>query len=638
MSSLNKTFPQLLLERTARAGSKVALREKDFGIWNEITYQEYLDQVKSLSLGFAKLGFKRGDKLAIVGDNRPEWVISELAAQALGGISVGIYQESLPNEMSFILDHCDATIVVVEDQEQVDKILEIKKEIPKVTNIIYYDPRGMRNYQDDALMSFEEVQALGKTLDEEEPAFFQSEVKKGSEHDVAIFSYTSGTTGNPKATMLTYKNLLDMAKNLSTIDPLTDKDEYVSFLPLAWIGEQMMTMGMGLYNGMTINFPEEPSTVLENLREIGPQVMFSPPRIYEDMVSRFQVKIQDAGWLKRKIYHWCKPVGERIARANFENKEIPFTTKLQYKIADYFMFSAIRDHLGLLGMKRAYTGGAPLGPDVFEFFHSIGVNVKSIYGQTEVSGISIVHRDGDIKLDSVGIPIPGTEVKISDEGEILIKSSSIFKGYYKNDKGTKETIQSGWLHTGDAGRLDEEGHLYVIDRIKDVIRLHSGEMFSPNFIENKLKFSSYIQEAVAIGKDRPYVVAMINIDMENVGRWAEKNQISYTTYTDLSSKPEVLGLIQKQVNEINRTLPEKARVRKFVLLYKELDADDEELTRTKKVRRQFVAKKYEALIEGMYTKEERIAVEGKIKYRDGKEQTIHTTLQVIFMDEGEGAA
>lgn len=638
MSSLNKTFPQLLLERTARAGSKVALREKDYGIWNEITYQEYLDQVMSLSLGFAKLGLKRGDKVAIVGDNRPEWVMSELAAQALGGISVGIYQESLPNEMGFILDHCDATIVVVEDQEQVDKILEIKKEIPKVTNIIYYDPRGMRNYQDDALMSFEEVQALGKTLNEEEPAFFQSEVKKGSEHDVAIFSYTSGTTGNPKATMLTYKNLLDMAKNLSTIDPLTDKDEYVSFLPLAWIGEQMMTMGMGLYNGMTINFPEEPSTVLENLREIGPQVMFSPPRIYEDMVSRFQVKIQDAGWLKRKIYHWCKPIGERIARAHFENKEIPFTTKLQFKIADYFMFSAIRDHLGLLGMKRAYTGGAPLGPEVFEFFHSIGVNVKSIYGQTEVSGISIVHRDGDIKLDSVGIPIPGTEVKISDEGEILIKSSSIFKGYYKNDKATKETIHSGWLHTGDAGRLDEEGHLYVIDRIKDVIRLHSGEMFSPNFIENKLKFSSYIQEAVAIGKDRPYVVAMINIDMENVGRWAEKNQISYTTYTDLSSKPEVLGLIQKQVNEINRTLPEKARVRKFVLLYKELDADDEELTRTKKVRRQFVAKKYEALIEGMYTKEERIAVEGKIKYRDGKEQTIHTTLQVIFMDEGEGAA
>lgn len=638
MSSKNMTFPKYLIERTKKTGSKVALREKDFGIWNEITYEQYFNEVKFLSLGLAKLGFQRGDKLAVIGDNRPEWVISELATQSLGGISVGIYQESLPNEISYILDHCDATFVVVEDQEQVDKLFEIKDEIQKVKSIIYYDPRGMRNYQDEHLLSFLDVQALGQEFAAKNPAFFESEVMKGNENDVAILSYTSGTTGNPKGTMLTYKNLLDMAKNLSTIDPLTEDDEYVSFLPLAWIGEQMMTMAMGLYNGITINFPEEPTTVLENIREIGPQVMFSPPRIYEDMLSKFQVKIQDAGWLKRKVYQWCKPIGEKVAKAHFENKPITYGTKIQYKIADYFMFSAIRDHLGLLKMKRAYTGGAPLGPDVFNFFHSIGVNVKSIYGQTEVSGISIVHRDGDIKMDSVGIPIPGTEVKISEEGEILIKSSSVCTGYYKNEKSTKETIVSGWLHTGDAGRLDDEGHLYIIDRIKDVIRLHSGEMFSPQFIENKLKFSSYIQEAVAIGKDRPYVVAMINIDMENVGRWAEKNQISYTTYTDLSSKPEVLELIQKQVNEINYTLPEKARVRKFVLLYKELDADDEELTRTKKVRRQFVAKKYEALIEGMYTTEERIRVEGKIKYRDGNEQIIQTTLQVVFMDEGEGAA
>jgi long-chain acyl-CoA synthetase len=638
MSNSNQTFPQSLIEWANRAGSNVALREKDFGIWNEITYQEYLREVKFLSLGLAHLGFKRGDKLAILGDNRPEWVISELAAQSLGGVSVGIYQESLPNEIAFILDHCDASIVVVEDQEQVDKLFEIKDQIEKVKKIIYYDPRGMRNYRDEDLLYFKDVQELGKTFDKEHEGYFLQEVNQGNENDIAIFSYTSGTTGNPKGTMLTYKNLLDMANNLSAIDPLTEKDEYVSFLPLAWIGEQMMSMAMGFYNGLTINFPEEPSTVLQDLREIGPQVMFSPPRIYEDMLSKFQVKIQDAGWLKRKIYQLCKPIGEKVAKAHFQNQPVSFGTRMMYKFADYFMFSAIRDHLGLLKMKRAYTGGAPLGPDVFEFFHSIGVNVKSIYGQTEVSGIAIVHRDGDIKLDSVGIPLPGTEVKISEEGEILIKSTSTCLGYYKNEKSTSETIVNGWLRTGDAGSLDEKGHLYVIDRIKDVIRLDSGEMFSPQFIENKLKFSSYIQEAVAIGKNRPYVVAMINIDMENVGRWAEKNQISYTTYTDLSSKPEVLMLIQKQVNEINQTLPEKARVKKFVLLYKELDADDEELTRTKKVRRQFVAKKYENLIDGLYTEEERINVEGKIRYRDGKEQTIRTTLQVIFMDEGEGAA
>ncbi|SEN22677.1 long-chain acyl-CoA synthetase [Mesobacillus persicus] len=638
MSKEQNTFPQLLIEWARHSGEKVALREKDFGIWNEVTYEEYLHKVKFFSLGLAKLGLVRGDKLGIIGDNRPEWVISEMAAQSLGGISVGIYQESLTNELSYILNDCEASIVVAEDQEQVDKLLEIKSEIPHVKSIIYYDPRGMRAYDESFLLAFEEVLDLGREQEKLDPDYFQREVEKGQSDDIAIFSYTSGTTGNPKGTMLSYKNLLDMAKNLSSIDPLSEKDEYLSFLPLAWIGEQMMSIAMGLYNGMTINFPEEPTTVLENLREIGPQVMFSPPRIYEDMVSRFQVKIQDAGWLKRKVYEWSKPIGKKIAEAHFTNRPIPLTTKLQYKLADYLLFSAIRDHLGLAQIKRAYTGGAPLGPDVFEFFHSIGVNVKSIYGQTEVSGISIVHRDGDIKFDSVGLPLPGTEVKISETGEILIKSSSVCAGYYKNEKSTKDTIQSGWLHTGDAGRLDEEGHLYVIDRVKDVIRLQSGEMYSPQFIENKLKFSSYIQEAVAIGKDRPYVVGIINIDMKNVGRWAEKNQVSYTTYTDLSSKPEVLELIQKQVNEINQSLPDKAKIKKFVLLYKELDADDEELTRTKKVRRQFVAKKYEDLIEGMYSEDEQIEVFGKIKYRDGAEQTIQTTLQVIFMEEGEGAA
>ncbi|GLB59519.1 AMP-binding protein [Cytobacillus sp. NCCP-133] len=635
---MSMTFPQLLIERAYKNGSQVALREKEYGIWNEFNYESFLEKVKLFSQGLAALGLEREDKVAIIGDNRIEWIISELAAQSLGGISVGIYQESLSTELKYIINDCDATIVVAEDQEQVDKLLEIKDAIPKVKTIIYYDPRGMRNYQEEFLLKFEDVLAIGQSFQSKEPEFFQLEVDKGTEDDVAILSYTSGTTGNPKGTMLTYRNLVNMAKNLSSIDPLTDKDEYVSFLPLAWIGEQMMTLAMGLYNGMTINFPEEPTTVLEDLREIGPQVIFSPPRIYEDMVSRFQVKIQDSGWLKRKIYNWCKPIGEKVAKAQFENIPVSSGTKILYKIADYLIFSAIRDHLGLLKIKRAYTGGAPLGPDVFEFFHSIGVNVKSIYGQTEVSGISIVHRDGDIKLDSVGIPIPGTEVKISNEGEILIKSSSVCKGYYKNEKSTKETIQEGWLHTGDAGTLDEEGHLYIIDRIKDVIRLDTGEMFSPQFIENKLKFSSYIQEAVAIGKERPYVVAMINIDMKNVGRWAEKNQISYTTYTDLSSKPEVLDLIEKQVQKINQSLPEKARVKKFVLLYKELDADDEELTRTKKVRRQFVAKKYQTLIDGLYTKDTKIEVNGTIKYRDGLEQTIQTTLQVIFMDKGEGAA
>lgn len=632
------TFPQILREKSTKNGSKVAYREKDFGIWNEVTYREFFEHVKSFSLGLAKLGLKRKDKVAIIGDNRPEWVISELAAQSLGGITVGIYQESLPDEIAYILDNCDATIVIAEDQEQVDKLFEISERIPKVQKIIYYDPRGMRNYEDENLLFFHDVQELGENFDKEAPDFFEIELSKGLSEDTAILSYTSGTTGNPKGTMLSYGNLLEMAKNLSSIDPLNESDEYLSFLPLAWIGEQMMTLGMGLYNGLIINFPEEPSTVIENMREIGPYVMFSPPRIYEDMVSKFQVRMQDASWLKRKVYSLCKPIGKKVATAKFNKEEISSLTKICYKMADYFLFSAVRDHLGLSRLKRAYTGGAPLGPEVFTFFHSIGVNVKSIYGQTEVSGISIVHRDGDIKLDSVGLPIPGTEVKISNKGEVLLKSTSVCQGYYKHEESTKESITDGWLHTGDAGRLDEDGHLYIIDRLKDVIRLETGEMFSPQYIENKLKFSPYIQEAVATGRDRPYVVAMINIDMENVGRWAEKNQIGYTTYTDLSSKPEVLALIQEQVNEVNRTLADKARIKKFVLLYKELDADDEELTRTKKVRRQFVAKKYEKLIEGIYSDRNQIDVEGRIKYRDGNEQIIQTTLQVVFMGEDEEGA
>ncbi|MBO8172097.1 MAG: AMP-binding protein [Bacillaceae bacterium] len=627
-----QTLPQILIERAESRPERVALREKDYGIWNEFTWESYYRNVKALALGLANLGFQRGDKLAIIGDNRPEWVFSELAAQSLGGISVGIYQESLPAEISYVLNHCEAKFVVVEDQEQLDKVLEIESEIPHVSNIIYYDPRGIRNYQHDKIMFFEHVQELGSRFEKENPDYFDEQVKLGESSDIAIFSYTSGTTGNPKAAMLTHDNLVKMARNLTQVDPLEEGDEYLSFLPLAWIGEQMMTICVGLSIGITVNFPEEPSTVKENLREIGPHVMFAPPRIWEEMISKFQVRIQDASWLKRKIYQWLKPIGEKMADAAFNREPVSGGTRLLYRFADYLLFSAIRDHFGLLRLKRAYTGGAALGPDIFRFFHGIGVNLKQIYGQTEIVGIAVAHRDGDIKFDSVGVPIPETEAKISEEGEILLKSPSVFAGYYNNEKSTRETIEDGWLHTGDAGYIDDDGHLYVIDRLKDVIRLDTGEMFSPQFIENKLKFSPYIQEAVAIGKGRPYVVAIINIDMSNVGRWAELNQIAYTTYTDLSAKPEVLDLIHKEVAKINEGLEEKARIKKFVLLYKELDADDEELTRTKKVRRGFVAEKYRDLIEGLYSETDEIHVEGRIRYRDGKETVIKTNLRVMSLD------
>jgi long-chain acyl-CoA synthetase len=627
-----ETIPQCLAEKAGTIPDQIAVREKKFGIWQQLTWAKLLEQVKAFSLGLLELGFGHGDKLAIIGDNRPEWIMAEVAAQALGGISVGTYQDSLPKEIAYVLAHCDAKFVVVEDQEQVDKLLEIEPEIPLITKIIYYDAKGMRGYDHPLLAEFRDIQSIGRNSRLWSSAYFDESVARGSADDIAIFCYTSGTTGLPKGAMLTHRNMLNMAESLFSIDPLKPEDEYVSFLPLAWIGEQMMSVSGAFLVGFTINFPEETTTVQADLREIGPHVMFSPPRIWEDMVSRIQVRLQDAGWFKRQVYEWFRPFGEAKAEASITGSKLGLWKRAMYWLGDYLVFSAIKDHLGLLHLRRAYNGGAALGADLTKFFHSIGVNLKQIYGQTEVSGIAIVHRDGRIKFDTVGEPIPGTEAKISEKGEILIKSPSVFAGYYKNEQATAETLADGWLHTGDAGYIDQDGQLVVIDRVKDVIRLTGGELFSPQFIENKLKFSPYLKEAVAIGTDRPYVAAILNIDMANVGRWAETNQIAYTTYTDLSQKPEVLALIQREVERINKQLPEKARVKRFVLLYKELDADDEELTRTKKVRRGFVVQKYEAVIAGLYGDQNILQVEGMIKYRDGKETTIRTQMRVVDVD------
>ncbi len=626
------TIPQCLLAKAVEIPDKTAMREKDFGIWQELSWRQLSEEVKALSLGLMELGFARGDKLAIIGDNRPEWIMAEVAAQSIGGISVGLYQDSLPKEIAYVLNHCDAKVVVVEDQEQVDKLLEILEEIPHVQKILYYDDKGMRGYDHPHLADFRSIQSLGRESVLWATGDWEREVARGEADDIAILCYTSGTTGAPKGAMLTHRNMLNMAASLFSIDPVQVSDEYVSFLPLAWIGEQMMSVSGAFLVGFTINFPEETSTVQADLREIGPHVIFSPPRIYEDMVSRVQVKLQDAGWFKRRVYEWFRPYGEAKAEASISGAQLTMWQRLMYRLGDYLVFSAIKDHLGLLRIKRAYTGGAALGADVTKFFHSLGVNLKQIYGQTEVSGIAVVHRDGKIKFDTVGEPIPGTEAKISDKGEILIKSPSVFAGYYKNEQATEETLTEGWLRTGDAGVLDQDGQLVVIDRLKDVIRLDTGELFSPQFIENKLKFSPYIKEAVAVGTDRSHVAAILNIDMPNVGRWAELNQVAYTTYTDLSQKQEVLALIRREVERINAELPEKAKVKRFVLLYKELDADDEELTRTKKVRRAFVAKKYEAVINGLYGEKSVLQVEGTIRYRDGKETTIRTQLTVVDVD------
>lgn len=627
------TLPKLLVRNTARYRRKVALREKEFGVWQPVTWSEYLGHVERFALGLASLGFSRGDKVAIIGDNRPEWVYAELGAQALGGVAVGVYQDSLPREITYVIDHCDARVVVVEDQEQVDKLLEIKPDIPKVEKVIYYDPKGLKNYQDPLLLSFAAVEAEGEAFGARNPGYFEREVRAGTGEDVAIIAYTSGTTGLPKGAVLTHANLIRMAQNLLSVDPLTADDEFLSFLPLAWVGEQMMSISAALWSGMTVNYPEEPETVQANLKEIGPHVMFSPPRIWEDMVSKMQVRLHDASWFKRMVSRAFMSVGYRMADCRFQGVRPGIGLRLAYLLGELLVFSAVKDHLGLVNLKRAYTGGAALGPDVFRFFHALGVNLKQIYGQTEIAGISVAHRDGEIKFNTVGRPIPETEIRISPDGEIISRSPSVFVGYYKNDAASAEALKDGWLYSGDAGYLDEDGHLVVIDRVKDVMRLADGTIFSPQFLENKMKFSPYIKEAVVLGRDRPYVVALLNIEMGNVGMWAERRQIPYTTYVDLTQKSQVLELIAQEVRKANEDVPAAVRVKKFVVLHKELDADDEELTRTRKVRRGFISEKYGVLVEGLYSGAGEIPIETDVKYRDGRQVKIKTSLRVISADD-----
>lgn len=629
--SSDDTFPKLLTRNAARWPNHEALREKEFGIWKPVTWSQYATHVHDFALGLRSLGVQRGATVAVVGDNRPEWVYAELAAQALGAISVGLYQDAVAEEVQYIIDHCDASIVVVEDQEQVDKMLEILDGLPKVKHIIYYDPRGLRAYTESILCSFPAIEALGRAYASQHPHAYEQEVAQGQGSDLAMLCYTSGTTGKPKGAMLTFNNLLSMGKSLMAVDPLQPDDDFVSFLPLAWIGEQMMTMACGMQVGFTINFPEQPETVQHNIREIAPHVMFSPPRIWENMVSQVQVKMQDASWLKRKLYAWALPIGYQAADAKFNQTPLDGGLKLKYGLANGLVFQKLRDQLGLVRFRRCYTGGAALGPDVFRFFHAIGVNLKQIYGSTEICGIAVLHRDEDIRVDTMGQPLPDNEVKIAENGEILQKSPAVFLGYYKNPQDTAETLADGWLHTGDAGLLDERGHLIVIDRLKDVMKLNAGATFSPQFIENKLKFSPYIREAVAFGGGRDYVAAMINIDFANVGKWAENHQLAYTTYTDLASKPAVYDLIAETVAQVNRDIPAAVRIRNFVLLHKELDADDAELTRTRKVRRGFVEERYAPIIHALYSNATNVEVVTDITYQDGRTARIATSLPIRQM-------
>ncbi len=630
-----ETLPQYLKQHAEKTPDKIAIRLRDYGIWQALTWKQYYEHVKYFSLGLVSLGLMPEETIAIIGDNRPEWVMAELAAQSAGAKSIGLYQDSVVEEMIYIFNHADVSFIIVEDQEQVDKILEMWEELEGIRKVIYYDPKGLRNYSEDFLMYFPEVENEGRTYEQKNPGWFEIRIEQGNASDLAILSTTSGTTGNPKLAMLTHQSMISMGHNLMSVDPLEPDDEFVSFLPLAWIGEQMTCMSCGLQIGFTVNFPEEPETVQHDIREIGPQVMFSPPRIWENLVSQVQVKIEDSSWLKQKLYNWAMPIGYEMADLNFRKERPSFWIKVKYFIADWLMFQEIKDHLGLRHLKRAYTGGAALGPDVFRFFHALGVNLKQIYGQTEINGIAVVHRDGDVKFQTVGTPIPETDIKIDESGEILMRSPAMMEGYYRNPEATIETLIDGWLHSGDAGYFDDDGHLIVIDRAKDVMTLHDGTKFSPQFIENKLKFSPYVKEAVVFGGDWPFVTAMINIEFPNVGKWAENHQIAYTTYTDLAQKPQVYELVRAHVESSNADLPPAARIQRFILLHKELDADDAELTRTRKVRRKLVAQRYEDIISALYSRNTHVDVDMNITYQDGRTARIQTRLAIDTLETGE---
>ncbi len=627
------TLPRLLMENARRLGNRVALREKDFGIWQTVTWRQFADHVRAFAMGLRALGIERGDKVAIIGDNRPEWLYAELAAQSIGGASVGIYQDSVAEEVRYLVEASDARVIVAEDQEQVDKIIEIWPQLRGVLKVIYYEPKGLRSYREPYLAGFPDIEELGRAFDRNHPGLFEAEVAQGHPDDIAILSTTSGTTGRPKLAMLTHRNLISQGAGLLAVDPLGTDDEFVSFLPLAWVGEQMITVAAGLQCGLTINFPESTDTVQENIREIGPRVMFSPPRIWENMLSQVQVKIQDTTRLKRAVYEWALRQGYAMADTRFNSATPGLLLRLKYTLARLIVFEELKDHLGLRFIKRAYTGGAALGPDVFRFYHAIGVNLKQVYGQTESAGLSVIHRDGQIKFQTVGTPLPNTEVRIAANGEILVKGPSVFIGYYRNPEATAETLRDGWLHSGDAGYFDEDGHLVVIDRAKDVMTLSDGTIFSPQFIENKLKFSPYVKEAVVFGGNWPFVTAIINIDFANVGKWAENAQISYTTYTDLAQKPEVYALIRRDVERTNADLPPAARIQRFLLLHKELDADDGELTRTRKVRRRLIAERYREIVEALYGDQSDIEVETTITYQDGRTALIKTRLRIEVMEE-----
>lgn len=600
MNAFPATLPGLLARNREWFGNRIALREKDMGIWQEVSWNQYYDHVKHFCLGLISLDLKKGQNVSILGDNCREWLYADLAIQAAGSVTVGVYSTNPSRQVEYILGHSDSVMVVVKDQEQTDKVLEVRDRLPQLRKIIVIDMKGLRHYSDPDILSFSEVERLGEALARQQPALFEKLITSNQSEDVALMVYTSGTTGPPKGAMLTHRNLLAIGNSFSQVTFIHDRDQVVSYLPLCHVAERLLSVILALYGGYTVNFAESIDTVQESLFEISPTIFVGVPRIWEKMYSSIQIKIKDATPFKRQAYTFWISIGRRISEQVLAGKNYHLGFRLLCWLGYLFLYRSILDKLGLLKVRLPISGAAPISPEILKFFHALGLHISQVYGQTEGSGISHIHLGHDRKIGSVGKPLPGVDFKLGEDGEILTRSEMLFKGYYKDPQATEAVRGDRWLHSGDIGRFDEEGYLYITDRKKDIIITSGGKNIAPSEIENRLKCSPYISEAIVVGEGRKYLAALIQIEMENVSKWAQDHKIAYTTFKSLANQPEVYELIRKEVDEVNREFSQVEAIKKFLLLEKELDHDDDELTATLKVRRKIVEKKFKDLINSMY--------------------------------------
>ena len=595
------TIPKLFLRNRDLYRDKVGLREKDFGIWQSVTWRDYWNHVCFFALGLKALGMKKGDKVTIIGDNCREWLYADLAAQASSAITVGIYPTDVASQVKYILENSESSFVVAKDQEQADKVIEVNGELPLLKRIIVIDMKGLRRYKEPMIISFKDVEALGEAVHKEQPHLFEEMVRSTRPEDTGIIVYTSGTTGQPKGAMISQNNMIKMIGGLSQVLDFRERDSFVSALPLCHIAERMFSLIFPMWAGCTVNFAESVATLQEDVREISPTAFLNVPRIWEKMHSGIMIKMQDAIFFKRWIFNAMMPIGRRVSEYKLKFEPVPLPWKILYGIAYLLLFRALRNRLGLLEARILVSGAAPLSLDIMKFFHAIGLPIRECYGMTEMSGISFMPRNGEIKIGSVvGKVIPGVEFKLAEDGEILQGGETVFQGYYGNPEATREAVHDGWLHTGDVGELDEDGNLKITDRKKDIIITAGGKNIAPSEIENKLKFSPFINEAIVIGDRRKYLTCLIQLELQNVENWAQNNKIAYTTYKSLAAHPEVYKLIQQEVEEANQHFARVETIKKFTILDKELDPDDEELTATMKVKRSIIEKKFKDIIEKMY--------------------------------------